>query len=808
MAEARIQPNYRLVGTRVPRHDAIAKSRGLQRYSDDIDVTQMLYAKVKRSDYPAAILRKVDTSKAKALPGVKAVLTAEDVPVNAEITKFGQMRDVGGGFEGLYKALASGKVRWKGDPIAIVAAETEEIAEAACDLIEIDYDVQPGVFDPREAMKKDAYLVTSEDDSNVIMETNIISGDVDAAWDECDVIVESKYYTSPHDHAYLETESGIGWMDDNGVVTLRVGTQVLEHFRTIAKVIGTDHIHMRNMSCMMGGGFGGKEDITVETHIALLVKATGRPVKLVWNREESHQCHSKRNPEYLHYKTGAKKDGTLVAQSADVVMDGGAYTLCTPWVHMYSTYAGMGPFVIPNTRMHVTSCFTNNTSSSANRGFGGPQVNFAYNRQMYKLAKALDMPMYELLLKNVVHNGDPIPSGYIPEGYCAMEEVLRGVYKQLESKPKVDRLPDGRKVGRGIAVGHMVTGRMTFLHDSSRVSVRLELDGTVTVRAGVPDLGAGQASSIAQICAEEFGLDITDVMPFIMDTHLTPLCGTTTATRQLYMSGNATLKACKIMKERLLDEAEKLMGIPADQLRFGDHRIYFRDNADTFMPFVEVVNNLSNDGGELECIAQFNAPFSEVPDLLNIRGRVNPDMTYTAKGFEVAVDEETGQAEILRMVIGADAGRCLNRNSYEGQLEGGAVYHSLWATTEDLAWINGIATCNNYDGYLLPTTVDVPELEDVVLESGGGLGPYGAKGIGEPSDNDSAPAMINAIADAVGVDMNMNYMPVSPEKVLWAIKGKSMEYNRPDVWVEESDPDCETLIHEVPYHDPVVKKNF
>ena len=183
MAEAKIQPNYRLVGTRVPRHDAIAKARGLQRYSDDIDVTLMLYAKVKRSDYPAAILRKVDTSKAKALPGVKAVLTAEDVPVNSEITKFGQMRDVGGGFEGLYKALASGKVRWKGDPIAIVAAETEEIAQEACDLIEIDYDVQPGVFDPREAMKNE-YLVTSEDDSNVIMETNIISGDVDSAGDE------------------------------------------------------------------------------------------------------------------------------------------------------------------------------------------------------------------------------------------------------------------------------------------------------------------------------------------------------------------------------------------------------------------------------------------------------------------------------------------------------------------------------------------------------------------------------------------------------------------------------------------------
>lgn len=797
MFEAKIQPNYKLVGTRVPRHDAIAKSRGLQRYSDDIDLPQMLYAKVKRSDYPAAIIKGIDTSKAKALKGVKAVITADDVHQNADITKFGQMRDVGGGFEGLYKALASGKVRCKSDAIAIVAAETEELAEEACKLIEVDYDVQPGVFDPREALK-DEYLVTSEDDSNLIMETRIMSGDVDKAWDECDVIVEQDYYTSPHDHAYLETESGIGWMDDNGVVTLRVGTQVLEHYRTIAKVLGLDHIHLRNMSCMMGGGFGGKEDITVETHIALLVQATHLPVKLVWTREECHDTHSKRNPEFLHYKTGAKKDGTIIAQSAEVVMDGGAYTLCTPWVHMYSTYAAMGPLKIENTSTHVRSCFTNNTSSSANRGFGGPQVNYAYNRQMYKLAKALDMPMYDIMMKNCVHNGDPLPSGYIPEGYVAMEDVLRGVHDKLESVPKVDRLPDGRLVGRGLAMGHMVTGRMTFLHDSSRVSVRLELDGTVTVRAGVPDLGAGQAGSIAEICAEEFGLDIEEVMPFIMDTHLTPLCGTTTATRQLYMSGNATLKACKIMKERLLEEASKLMDIPPEQLRFGDHKVYFRDNADTFMPFVEVVNNLSNDGGCLECIAQFNAPFSEVPTLNNIRGRVNPDMTYTAKGFEVAVDEETGQVEILRMVIGADAGRCLNRNSYEGQLEGGAVYHSLWAITEDLAWENGQAGSNSYDSYLIPTTVDVPETEDVVLESGGGLGPYGAKGIGEPSDNDSAPACINAICDAIGSDILSDYMPMTPEKILAAIKGKTIEYNRPDIWAAESDPKCELLVHEVP----------
>ena len=263
--------NLTLVGNRIPRHDAWAKAKGEQLYSDDWTMPNMLYGKVLRSKYAAAILKGVDISKAKALPGVKAVLTADDVVVNQDISKFGQMRDVGGGFEGLYKVLAHGKIRSKSEPIAIVAAETEEIAEEACKLIEVDYEPTEGVFDPREAIKDGAYLVSSEDDSNVIMRTQIQCGDVDKAWDKCDVIVEGDYYTSPHEHAYLETEGGMGWLDENDVITLRIGTQVLEHYRTIAKCLGLKHTQVRNMSVPMGGGFGGKEDITVETLLGFVL---------------------------------------------------------------------------------------------------------------------------------------------------------------------------------------------------------------------------------------------------------------------------------------------------------------------------------------------------------------------------------------------------------------------------------------------------------------------------------------------------------------------------------------------------------
>ncbi|MEG1548624.1 MAG: xanthine dehydrogenase family protein molybdopterin-binding subunit [Clostridia bacterium] len=762
--------NLKLVGNAVPRHDAWAKAKGEQLYSDDWSMPNMLYGKVLRSKYPAAIIHGIDTTKAEALPGVRAVLTAKDVPHNEDITKFGQMRDVGGGFEGLYKVLATGKVRSKSEAIALVAAETEEIAAEACKLIEVDYEPTEGVFDPREAIKEGAYLVSSEDESNIVMRTQVQDGDVEKAWAMCDVIVENDYETTPHEHAYLETEGGMGWLDENGVITLRVGVQVLEHFRTVAKIMGLQHTKVRNMSLPIGGGFGGKEDITVETYLALLINKTRRPVKMVWSREESMETHAKRHPEYLHYKTGATKDGKIIAQEVSIVMDSGSYTYLTPWVQMYSTNAAAGPYNIPNVHIKSVSAFTNNTFSSANRGFGAPQVNFAYERQMDQIAHKLGICPVELRKRNMMHNGDKLPTGFIPQGHIALDELIDKVNASLNNTPKLDRLPDGRKVGRAIAVGHMVYGRLTFLHDSSRLSIRLELDGSVTLRAGVPDLGGGQASVLVQIIAEELGLEMEDVHPFIMDTHLTPLCGTTTATRQLYMSGNAALKCAGIMRDRILEKASELLGYPVESLALGDRKVYLVNNPMVNMPFVSVVGNLSNDGGELETIAQFNAPFTEVPDLSDIKGQLNPDLTYTCHGVEVAVDEETGEFEILRLIAGIDAGKMINKNSCEGQVEGGCVYNALWATHEDLQWRGGITKANSFSTYLIPTSVDVPDVETVILESGGGLGPYNAKGIGEPSDNSIAPAVVNAICDAIGNDNALNFMPITFEKILKAVK--------------------------------------
>jgi len=762
-----------VIGTPAPRHDAWAKAKGDQMYSDDFAMPGMLYGKALRSKYPAAILKSIDTNKAEALPGVHAVLTAKDVPNNIDISKFGQMKDVGGGFEGLYKVLADGKIRCKGEAIALVAAETEELAEEACRLIEVEYDVQPGVFDPEEALKPGAYIVSSdqgETENNVIMESHINRGDIEKAFAEADIIIENEYRVPAVDHAYLETESGVAWVDDNGVVTLRVGTQVLEHYRTIAKILGLPHTKVRNMGVMMGGGFGGKEDITVESYLALLAYKTKRPVKMVWSREESLEVHSKRHPEILRYKTGATKNGKITAQQVDIIMDGGGYKLITGWVQIYSTVNAPGCYKIPNVKVDSVSAFTNNTPSSANRGFGCCQVNFASELQMDELAEKLGMSPLEIRLKNCLKNGDEIATGFIPQGHVALEEITKKAWEGLEAAGPKPEYVDGKKIGRGLAIGMMSYGRLTFMHDSSRVGIRIELDGSVTIRAGVPDLGGGQSSILCQIVAEELGLPMEKVHNFVMDTHLTPLCGTTTATRQLYMSGNATLTTVQELKQRVLKKAAEMLNTTPEYVQLINEKACSINNPMESVPFVKVVGALSNDGIPLFHEGQFNAPFTDVPNLHDIRGRVWPDYTYSAHAVEVAVDEETGQFEIRKIVLCYDVGKALNKNSCEGQLEGGAIYN-MGYVTENMGWENGYTKGNTFSTYLIPTAADTPEIETIMVESGGGLGPYGAKGVGEPADNSIAPAIVNAIYDAVGV--RMKEMPVTPEKLLNAIKNNN-----------------------------------
>ncbi|MDN5344063.1 MAG: hypothetical protein PWQ18_174 [Clostridia bacterium] len=754
-----------VIGKGLPKVDAWAKVKGNIVYADDFTLPGMLYAKVLRSKYPAARILAIDTSKAEALPGVQAVLTAKDVPNNNLRAKFGQSTDVGAQFEGLYRVLAEGKVRFMGEAVALVAAESLKVAEEALDLIEVDYEPLPGVFDPEEALQPGAYPV-GENESNVVSRFKVRKGDVEAGFAAADVIIENTYRVPFVDHAYLEPESGVAWLDEDGVINIRVSTQVIEHFRTVAEVLGLPQNRVRVIGTWLGGGFGGKEDITVESFLALLTWKTGRPVKLTYTREESILAHSKRHAYVMKYKTGATRDGRLVALEAELISDAGAYTYLTPWVLLYSTVNATGPYDIPNVKVDTVAVLTNNPFGSANRGFGAIQPNVAYESQMDELARVLGMDPLTIRQKNCLRQGGSLATGFTFDRYVAVADVAEKAWQALG--PVQENEDKNIRLGRGLAVGLMSYGRLTFLHDSSRSYVKLELDGSAVIRCGVPDLGGGQAQSLCQIVAEELGIPLEKIKIYIADTALTPLAGTTTATRQLYMSGNATLKAARELKERLLTKAAAMLGVRVAYLKIANEGIESTVDPQQRISLKEVINACATEGIELFCEAQFNAPFTEVPASEVISGRTFADFTFGAHAVEVAVDVETGAVEVRKLVACYDVGKAINVLNVEGQLEGGAIYCLGYALMEELAVEQGRIKTPSFSEYLIPTSADVPDVETILIESGAGLGPYGAKGVGEPACNSIAPAILNAIRDAVGV--RVTSLPATPEKIALALR--------------------------------------
>lgn len=758
-------PRYKVIGRALPRHDARDKVFGQTRYADDFVVPGALYAKVLRSEHAAAKIRGIDTSRAEAMPGVHAVLTAKDVPHNETTSKFGQTHSAGGGFEGLYRVLADKKVRYRGEAIALVAAETLAQAEAAARAVEVDYEPQPGVFDPIEALKPDAYRV-GEEDSNVVCAYKVRKGDVEAGFARADVIVEGEYRVPFGDHAYLEPESGTAWIDEDGVLTIRASTQVIEHFRDIADIMGLPHNRVRVIAPMLGGGFGGKEDITVEAYLALLAYRTRRPVRLTYTREESILAHSKRHPYVMRYKTGATNDGKLVAMEADLVSDAGGYPFLSPWVLLYSIVMATGPYVVPNVKVDAVSALTNNTFTSAYRGFGAPQVCFAYESQMDELAARLGLEPLELRRRNFMHTGDELATGHAIETAVLVAETAESAWEAL-GEPTQPRSPD-EAIGRGLASGMQSYGRLVYLHDSSRAYVGFELDGTVVVRSGVQDIGGGQASSIAQISAEVLGVPMADVSVYFGDTALTPLAGTTTATRMLYMSGNATLKAAHAVREAIVTQASEMLGVDPERLDLADRMVVVEGDTARSIPIVDVVRACASAGVPISSLGQFNAPSRDLVESDCVVGQIHPDYTFGTHAAEVAVDTKTGKVEVLKLVAAFDVGQAINRLSAQGQLEGGTVCGVGYALLEDVKMDQGRTVTCALDTYLVPTAADMPDVGAVMLESRGGLGPFGAKGLGEPASTSGAPAVTNAVADAIGV--RLAELPLTPERILTALR--------------------------------------
>ena len=752
---------YRVIGTSPARADAWEKVRGRPIYAGDLALSGMLHGRVVRSPYPSARIVRLDTRAAAALSGVVAVLTARDVPRNELRMELpGRMAEAtAGAVLATQPVLADARVRFQGEPVAAIAAETPEAAAAAADLVEVEYEELPGVYDPLAALAPDAPRV--HDTGNLLRSWYLRSGDVNQGFARADVVVEHTYRTPFVDHVYMETETGIGWIDAEGVLVLRVSTQVLEHYRDVAEILRLPHSRVRLEGAYVGGGFGGKEDVTVECLLGLLVWKTRRPVQLVFSREESFIGHGKRHPYVMRYRSGATREGTLTALEAELISDSGAYAALSPWVLLYSLVTATGPYRIPHVKVDATTAYTNNPVASAYRCFGSIQTCLAYEGQMDALAAALSMDPLALREKNFLRKGDTLATGQVLETDPMLAETMRRAWAGLgERRPS--RAPT--RVGRAVAASFTPYGRMCWTRDSASAWVGMELDGTAVVRCAAPDVGGGQTSSLCAITAEILGLELEKVAAVGRDSHFTPRAGTTTATRQLLMSGNAVLNAARELRRHLVGAAAALLEAAPGDIVLAGGRAFVRGAPDRALTLAAVVRAAIGEGRPVQVLEKYDAPSAPTIDPTTGQGKAFNDYTFGTHALEVEIDEETGRTSVSRLVACFDAGRVIHRASAEGQLEGGAVQGLGYALMEEIALDNGVSKNPHLADYKIPTSLDAPEITSVLLESGGGLGPFGAKGLGEPAMTPSIAAVANAVSNALGA--RVTDLPITAERVL------------------------------------------
>jgi CO/xanthine dehydrogenase Mo-binding subunit len=757
-----LRTDLRQVGRPLPRTDAPGKADGRTRYGGDYTMPGMLHVKVLRSPMASARLRRINVSKARALPGVACVLTGAALldrlaPTDIPGQTGTKQLDTG------QPILVKERVRYHGEPLALVAAERLAIAQKALDLIEYDLELLPGVYDPLEALKPGAPIVQGS--NNIVAQRKVRKGDIDKGFAEADRVIENTYHTQFVEHAFLEPEVGLAWVDEDDVINIRASTQVIEHFRSIADAVGVPHNKVRIRGAMVGGGFGGKEDLTVEIYLALLAKVTRRPVRLVYTREESFLGHGKRHPFVMTYRTGVTKEGTITALEVTMTADAGAYVFLSPYVILYALVAAPGPYQIDNLHVDATAVATNNMYTSAFRGFGAAQACVAYEAQMDEVAKALDLDRMAFRRRNLLRTGDKLATDVPIESAVWTDECMTKAWEGLG-----ERTPDSGpvKVGRGVACYQQSYGRIMWLHDTSEAWVGIEVDCTVTVRSGVTDIGGGQISALGQIAAELLGVSLTDVVIYHSDSSTTPLAGTTTATRALYMTGNAVRLAASAVRERLVTRAAKALRATPSRVDLADSRAFVIDDPDRSIGFKELVALCASEGIHRSELALFRAPFTDKIDPETGRGRVHPDYTYGAHAVEVAVDTETGEVTVLKSIGAHDVGRAINPAAVAGQIEGGGAQGQGYALSEEMCYEEGRLVTPSLSEYLIPTAMDVPEIESIILESCSGLGPFGAKGIGEPALTPVAPAIANAVADAIGV--RVYDLPITPERIVMALR--------------------------------------
>ena len=753
---------YSQIGKAQPQIDALAKATGQAKYTADFDLPRMLVGKLLGSPHPHARVLSVDASKALALKGVKAVVTGRDVP-GKKYGMFKSRRDETG--------LAL-KARYVGDPVAAVAAVDEETALEALDLISVEYDVLPAVFDPEEAMKEGAPRLHDEYELNIVADTHYDFGDVDAGFKESDHIREDQFFMQPNSHGCMEPRGVLVDHDSTGKFTVWTSTQSPFHVRRdTSRALGIPVSKVRIIKPHVGGGFGGK----IETHpmhiaAALLAMKTARPIQIILTREEEISITRTRAAMKVNVKTGVKKDGAIMAQYVKILADSGAYSSTSIMMMYNAGLTCMIPYRIPNFKYDGYQVYTNKAVSGPFRGHGANQPRFAVESQLDMVAEDIHMDPAALRLRNASQTGDTTISG-LKFVSCELSRAIEESTKKAEWDKKRGHKETNR--GIGMACGGFVCGARGAGHTASGTNIHVNEDGGVTVLSGSSDIGQGCNSMMAQITAEELGIPISDITVIAADTETTPLDPGTFSSRVTFYSGNATLIAARQVKSQLAEIAATLMEASADDILFRDKKVFVKGSPDRFIPFGELVKRAEGLGHGRLIIGQGQwAPTNtQFPDRKTKYGNVSGSYSFSTQIAEVEVDKETGQVKVLDVTIGDDCGQVINPMSVGGQAEGSVYMGIGHAFLEQVLFgDNGQMMNPSFLDFKMPTPLECAPTTMVEVGKPDPIGPYGAKEIGEGLLITSVPAIVNAIYDAVGV--RIHELPVTPEKILDALEKK------------------------------------
>ncbi|MDT3698669.1 MAG: xanthine dehydrogenase family protein molybdopterin-binding subunit [Thermincola sp.] len=767
------EKRYSQIGRSVPRVDGPAKVKGEAVYTGDMTLHGMVYGKIKRSTYAHAIIKKIDYSKALELPGVLAVLTGDEAP-----NKWGIVPQAAN-----ETALAVGKVRFYGEGVAAVAALDEETAEAALDLIEVEYEPLPVLLDPFDSIARAGEVQIHEDSpKNILHEGEQAYGNVDEAFAECTFVLEREFHTNYPQHGFLEPQTALASFDpQSGQLQLWASTQVPHYLhRQMSIVLEIPMNKIRVTLPTIGGGFGGKGEASSAEFVAcLLSRKVGRPVKVTFERNEVFLTNKGRHPCHMKVKIGMDKDGYIKAVDFDNTMDKGAYSSWGIVVLFYSASMVHLPYKVPNVRFRGRSVYTNKPSTGAMRGLGGVQPRWALECMMDELAEMTGINGFELRMKNAIKSGHTcINNMFVP--HSEYKKCLQTAVEKSGYLEKHGKLPFGK--GIGMAGGYYVSGTSYTLYQNYKphttVIIRVDTEAGVTLFCAAADIGQGCNTVMAQMAAEELGVYFEDVHVQSGDTEIGAFDLGSFSSRLTYASGAAIKMACQEINQRLKETAAGMLGIRADQLVIKNHEIYSMYETKKRVPWAKVVDAYTSINGSLVGIGNFSPPRRKGIDIVSGNrvqgGNIghSPTFGFSSQVHEVEVDLETGRIYVKKVTEAGDCGTPVNPMSVDGQVEGSIVFNLGACLYEDQKLDEHGRHLNpNFHDYKMPTMMEMPEMDTNIVDSYDPTAPFGVKETGEGAVQPTFPAITNAIYDAIGV--RFYSLPITPEMVLKALKEKN-----------------------------------